>query len=252
MNGIGRSEISAIIIEQRRGDNTEARGDVSNAVGGEAYNATSETPVQLPTSDDPIEEPEDIFVPYDFKCPITTEIMLDPVNTKAGQVYERSWIQNWFEQQHRSDAPLTDPITRISCDDALTSNDTLKNSIQAFMEKHKNQLLQKEAHYYLKTAKKEENIKLLTSLLVGTDIKSEVLKVMMELTTDGHNNAENIRKKIANEPGLIEKLNDCLTSEDSELRELGLETMCNLSLEETNRKAPTEVEALEQHPNNAE
>ena len=39
-----------------------------------------------------------------------------------------------------------------------------------------------------------------------------------------------------------------MTSEDSELQVLGLKTMCNLSLEETNRKALTEVEALEQHP----
>ena len=73
------------------------------------------------------------------------------------------------------------------------------------METHKDHYYKK-AHYYLKTSKKEENIKLLTSLLIGTDIKSEVLKVMMELTTDGHNNAEDIRKNIANEPGLIEKL----------------------------------------------
>ena len=35
-------------------------------------------------------------VPEDFECPITTELMVDPVIATDGETYERAAIEEWF------------------------------------------------------------------------------------------------------------------------------------------------------------
>jgi len=49
---------------------------------------------------------ESVPVPQSFKCPMTLEILKDPVVTVDGQVYERSAIQQWF-QRGNATSPLT-------------------------------------------------------------------------------------------------------------------------------------------------
>eukprot|EP01025_Chloroclados_australasicus_P051242 TRINITY_DN595_c1_g3_i1.p1 TRINITY_DN595_c1_g3~~TRINITY_DN595_c1_g3_i1.p1 ORF type:complete len:392 (+),score=39.15 TRINITY_DN595_c1_g3_i1:228-1403(+) len=54
-------------------------------------------------------EPEHLFeTPGDLVCPITHEIFVDPVITCAGQVYERSAIEQYIRQQQNP----VDPVTR--------------------------------------------------------------------------------------------------------------------------------------------
>ena len=45
-------------------------------------------------------------VPSDLTCPITFELMRDPVVTDDGHTYERGNIQQWFDMGNR-----TSPIT---------------------------------------------------------------------------------------------------------------------------------------------
>lgn len=45
-------------------------------------------------------------VPQSFKCPITHEVMRDPMMTQDGHVYESDAIQEWFRRGHR-----TSPVT---------------------------------------------------------------------------------------------------------------------------------------------
>jgi hypothetical protein len=44
-------------------------------------------------------------IPQSFYCPITMELMKDPVMASDGHVYERSAIEEWF--RHRNTSPLT-------------------------------------------------------------------------------------------------------------------------------------------------
>ena len=41
---------------------------------------------------------ENFEFPSDFICPITHHLILDPVLTNAGSLYERSAILNWFSE----------------------------------------------------------------------------------------------------------------------------------------------------------
>ena len=47
-----------------------------------------------------------IFVPDDFYCPITGELMNDPVSEPAGHTYEKSAITKWLSKNN------TSPMTR--------------------------------------------------------------------------------------------------------------------------------------------
>ena len=49
-----------------------------------------------------VEEEE---LPADFVCPITTEVMSDPVMAADGQSYERTAIERWLAT--KSTSPLT-------------------------------------------------------------------------------------------------------------------------------------------------
>ena len=64
------------------------------------------------------------MVPESFKCPITQEIMRDPVMCSDGHSYERSAIERWF--QHNSTSPVTNQIV----EKYLVANHSLRKSIE--------------------------------------------------------------------------------------------------------------------------
>jgi len=72
--------------------------------------------------------------PPSFLCPISTEIMSDPVLVvESGMVYDRSSIERWFQNSS------TDPLTNAPVNSkTLVSIITLKNAIQEWVEMHKN------------------------------------------------------------------------------------------------------------------
>lgn len=69
-------------------------------------------------------------VPQDFLCPITQEIMYDPVVTMDGHSYERTAIEEWFRRggtnSPRTGATLTDR--------SLVPNHALRLLIEEFLE----------------------------------------------------------------------------------------------------------------------
>jgi tetratricopeptide (TPR) repeat protein len=56
-----------------------------------------------------------------FTCPITHEIMKDPVIAKDGQTYERSAIKKWLVEND------TSPITRQRISDRLVNNNSIRS-----------------------------------------------------------------------------------------------------------------------------
>ena len=77
-----------------------------------------------------------IFVPNNFYCPITGELMNDPVTDKEGNTYEKLEILKWILRNK------TSPITRNYLDKThLTNNKALKRSIESIKDKiHSDQL----------------------------------------------------------------------------------------------------------------
>nr|GLL27711.1 putative E3 ubiquitin-protein ligase LIN-1 [Ipomoea trifida] len=71
--------------------------------------------------------------PKDFVCPITTQIMYDPVTLETGQTYERKAIQEWLERGNS-----TCPITRQKLMNTRLpkTNYVLKRLIASWQEQH--------------------------------------------------------------------------------------------------------------------
>ncbi|MFS7998301.1 putative U box domain, armadillo-like helical, Zinc finger, RING/FYVE/PHD-type [Helianthus anomalus] len=73
-------------------------------------------------------EPLDVNVqiPYHFRCPISLELMRDPVIVTTGQTYDRSSIESWVATGN-----TTCPVTRLPLTDfTLIPNHTLRRLIQ--------------------------------------------------------------------------------------------------------------------------
>jgi hypothetical protein len=77
-------------------------------------------------------------IPAGFICPISGEIMSDPVTVCSGRTYDRSSLQIWFGR-HPDDTELEDPINRkYTVKRAELENGTsliLKDAIEAFVDK---------------------------------------------------------------------------------------------------------------------
>ena len=73
-------------------------------------------------------EPLDLGVqiPYHFRCPISLELMRDPVTVSTGQTYDRASIESWVATGN-----TTCPVTRaLLTDFTLIPNHTLRRLIQ--------------------------------------------------------------------------------------------------------------------------
>lgn len=67
-----------------------------------------------------------------FYCPITQDVMVDPVETSSGQTFERSAIEKWFADGNKSC-----PLTLIPLDTSiLRPNKTLKQSIEEWKNRN--------------------------------------------------------------------------------------------------------------------
>ena len=68
-------------------------------------------------------------IPENFKCPISLEIMRDPVIIESGITFDRKNIEEWF--LHHNTCPLTRNIVSVKC----IPNNILKTMIQELIEK---------------------------------------------------------------------------------------------------------------------
>lgn len=72
-----------------------------------------------------------IKIPEDFLCPITQQMMENPVVVADGHSYEREFIDQWFKRGNR-----TSPLTNQPLDNfTLTPNLALKKAIIDFRQK---------------------------------------------------------------------------------------------------------------------
>jgi hypothetical protein len=64
--------------------------------------------------------------PHNYRCPITTEIMDDPVFAMDGHTYEREAIATWFQMHD------TSPLTRAVIPPTLVPNVNLRSQIASW------------------------------------------------------------------------------------------------------------------------
>lgn len=68
-----------------------------------------------------------------FYCPITREVMIDPVETPTGHTFERSAIEKWLSEADEPSCPITSNPLGISM---LRPNKTLRQSIEEWRDRN--------------------------------------------------------------------------------------------------------------------
>ncbi|KAK4392027.1 E3 ubiquitin-protein ligase PUB22 [Sesamum angolense] len=75
----------------------------------------------------------EIEVPPYFLCPITLDLMKDPVTVSTGITYDRDSIEEWIFSQRNNTCPVT---KQLLVDPELTPNITLRRLIQSWCTLH--------------------------------------------------------------------------------------------------------------------
>nr|CAD1825276.1 unnamed protein product [Ananas comosus var. bracteatus] len=75
---------------------------------------------------------ESLVIPADFLCPISLELMRDPVIVSTGQTYERSFIQRWIDCGNRTCPKTQQKLQNLT----LTPNYVLRSLIMQWCEEN--------------------------------------------------------------------------------------------------------------------
>ncbi|KAG1361064.1 RING-type E3 ubiquitin transferase [Cocos nucifera] len=228
-----RAETMAIkrLIKDGCGQNDESTQQIIDLLnrfkqiaGIEDSNGLSE--VALPKY---LEKCPSLMIPNDFLCPISLEIMTDPVIIATGQTFERQSIQKWFDAGHRTCPKTRQTLAHLS----LAPNYALRNLILQWREKNKVELLKKEADLDSEPADHEEEIPSLVEDLssIHLDKQRRAVKKIRMLSKENPDH----RIAIAQNGG-IPALVSLLTYPDSKIQENTVTALLNLSIDEGNKK----------------
>ncbi|KMS95919.1 hypothetical protein BVRB_003780 [Beta vulgaris subsp. vulgaris] len=183
-------------------------------------------------------------IPDDFRCPISLELMKDPVIVSTGQTYERSCIQKWLDAGHKT-CPKTQQTLLHT---ALTPNYVLKSLITLWCESNGVELPRTQgACRNRRTSNSTSNcdkaaIGALLKKLANGNIE-EKRAAAGEFRLLGKRNADN-RVCIA-EAGAIPLLVELLSSPDSRTQEHAVTALLNLSINDMNKSIIVNAGAIQ-------
>ncbi|KAK4347058.1 hypothetical protein RND71_033397 [Anisodus tanguticus] len=162
--------------------------------------------------------------PDDFRCPISLEIMFDPVILSSGHTFDRSSIQRWIDSGHR-----TCPITKLPISDpvSLIPNHALRSLISNYtLVSFPKPLSYPDPQSLIKT--------LIASSSSPLDSKLNSLDQLSKLSKRD----SAVRRKLT-ESGAISAVLNCVNSDDdtggTRLQEKSLHLLLNLSLDDDNK-----------------
>ncbi|XP_076916386.1 U-box domain-containing protein 13-like [Bidens hawaiensis] len=172
---------------------------------------------------------KNIIIPDDFRCPISLELMKDPVIVSTGQTYERTFIEKWLEAGHKTCPKTQQNLTST----ALIPNYVLRSLIAQWCETNGMDPPQRAGQSTSACTPAERSIinVLLTKLKsVSPDDQRTAAG---EIRLLAKRNADN-RVAIA-EAGAIPLLTHLLTAPDSRTQEHAVTALLNLSICEDNK-----------------
>ncbi|KAJ8766080.1 hypothetical protein K2173_020596 [Erythroxylum novogranatense] len=182
-------------------------------------------------------------IPDDFRCPISLELMKDPVIVSTGQTYERSCIQKWLDAGHKT-CPKTQHTLLHT---ALTPNYVLKSLIALWCESNGVELPKQQGACRTKRVGSSVSdcdrtaiVALLDKLANGTPEQQRA--AAGELRLLAKRNADN-RVCIA-EAGAIPLLVELLSSTDPRTQEHAVTALLNLSINDSNKETIVNAGAI--------
>ncbi|PHU01371.1 hypothetical protein BC332_31158 [Capsicum chinense] len=185
------------------------------------------------------EKSTSLAIPNEFLCPITLEIMTDPVTVSTGQTYQRENIQHLLDSNCQTCPKTGKVLEHLS----LAPNFALKNLIQEWCENNNFQLPKKEAPPKPKSPSDENDEKILSLIQDLSSSQLEVQrKAVKKIRMLSKENSEN-RTVIVNN-GAIPPLVQLLSYPDSRIQEHAVTALLNLSIDETNKKLISKEDSI--------
>nr|DAD32018.1 TPA_asm: hypothetical protein HUJ06_010869 [Nelumbo nucifera] len=184
-----------------------------------------------------IKKQDPVIVPDDFRCPISLEMMRDPVIVATGQTYERSCIQRWIDSGHKT-CPKTQQILQNS---TLTPNYVLRSIIAQWCSANNieypmgstNGKIRKSDGTFHDISEEKAIIDALVHKLLSRSIEDQ-RSAATEIRSLSKRSTDN-RMLIA-EAGAIPVLVNLLTTEDVKTQENVVTCILNLSIYENNKE----------------
>ncbi|KAL6992679.1 U-box domain-containing protein 8 [Sarracenia purpurea var. burkii] len=157
--------------------------------------------------------------PDDFRCPISLDIMSDPVILSSGHTFDRPSIQRWFDTGHR-----TCPITKMPLSDpaSLIPNHALRSLISNY------------THVSIPRPKSDpEPQTLILALTSPSSTLTSKLNSLGQLTRLSKRDS-GLRRRLT-ESGAMSAVLNCVGSDNPTLQEKALNLLLNLSLDDDNK-----------------
>lgn len=168
-------------------------------------------------------------IPDDFRCPISLELMKDPVIVSTGQTYERSCIVKWLEAGHRTCPKTQQSLTSTT----LIPNYVLRSLIAQWCETNGMEPPKRVTRSASACTPAERSM--IESLLrkLSSVSPDDQRTAAGEIRLLAKRNADN-RVAVA-EAGAIPLLTHLLTAPDSRTQEHAVTALLNLSICEDNK-----------------
>ncbi|KAK7252013.1 hypothetical protein RIF29_35683 [Crotalaria pallida] len=187
-------------------------------------------------SEGEVKKPEAIVIPEDFLCPISLELMRDPVIVATGQTYERSYIQRWIDCGNTTCPKTQQKLQHLT----LTPNYVLRSLITQWCIDHNieqptgltNGKIKKSDGSFRDVTGDIEAIEALVRKLSSRSLE-ERRTAVTEIRSLSKRSTDN-RILIA-EAGAIPVLVNLLTSEDVLTQDNAVTSILNLSIYENNK-----------------
>lgn len=175
-------------------------------------------------------------IPVDFLCPISLELMRDPVIVSTGQTYERSYIQRWIDCGNTTCPKTQQKLRNIT----LTPNYVLRSLITQWCISHNveqptslaNRRLKRSDGSFRDVSEDLEAIEILVRKLSSRSIE-ERRAALTEIRSLSKRSTDN--RILLAEAGAIPILVSLLTSEDNITQENAVTSILNLSIYENNK-----------------
>lgn len=183
-----------------------------------------------------IKKPDALIIPADFLCPISLELMRDPVIVATGQTYERSYIQRWIDCGN-----VTCPKTQQKLEHlTLTPNYVLRSLISQWCTMHNieqpiglaNGKIKKSDGSFRDVSGDVVAIEALVRKLSSRSVE-ERRAAVAEIRSLSKRSTDN--RIIIAEAGAIPVLVNLLTTDDVMTQEHAVTAILNLSIYENNK-----------------
>ncbi|XP_073308322.1 U-box domain-containing protein 15-like [Primulina huaijiensis] len=182
-----------------------------------------------------LEKCKSLMIPHEFLCPISLEIMADPVIIATGQTYERESIRKWLSSGHRTCPKTGQKLNYLT----LAPNLALRNLILQWCEKNSYDLPKKEVCDEPDIASSplaEEISSLVQKLyLPPTNVQRDAIFRIRILSKESPD-SRILFANCGGIPPLISLLSSLSYADDSETQQQIVTALLNLSLDESNKR----------------